>query len=72
MAVQFVGDCRGPPSSPTVDNHLCPEDPIAGRVPALSQPTNPAFFRVIAGSSGLQEFGHRRLSIIFDDASIPQ
>jgi hypothetical protein len=70
MAAQFVGDRRGSPSVPTVDNHPRPEDPIAGRVPALGEPTNLAFFRVIAGSPGTKEFRHRRLLIILDDALI--
>jgi hypothetical protein len=36
----------------------------------LGEPTHLTLFRVIAGSPRMQEFGQRRLSLIFDDALI--
>jgi hypothetical protein len=68
-----MGDARPrqPTPEPTTgDNHLCPEDPTAGRGPALGEPTHRALFRVIAGSPGTPEFRHRRLPLILDDAAI--
>lgn len=70
MAAELVGDRRRPQTRPTPANHPRPLNPIAGRVPALGEPTDLVLFSIIAGSPGTQEFWHRRLPIILDDASI--
>jgi hypothetical protein len=70
MAAQFVRNRGGSPPLPTSDNHLSPQNPIAGCVPTLGKPTNLAFFRIIARGLGTEQLRHRRLPIILDDASI--
>jgi hypothetical protein len=70
MAAQFLRDRGGPQPVPASDNHPCPQNPIARRVPTLGESANLAFFSGITGIAGTQEFRHRRLPIILDDTSI--
>jgi hypothetical protein len=70
VAAQLGGDRRRPQTRPTPGNHPRPLNPVAGRVPALGEPTDLVLFSIIARSPGTQEFRHRRLPIILDDASI--
>jgi hypothetical protein len=61
MAAHFVRNRGGPQAIPASDNHARPQDPIARRMATLGQSTDVALLDVILGSSGMQEFRHRRL-----------
>jgi hypothetical protein len=70
MTSEFPSNPRRAQPFPTPDNHPGPQDPIAGRVSALGQSAHLALFGSIARRFGAQQFRHRRLPILFDDATI--